>query len=184
MTADFEVSVRALEDDPANGIEGARGALGAAPTEADWQQVRRAVYGHILQAEGFLPHGWELDVAANVVAAGQQEFVGDPSRAPAQPAPAPPDRLGTIETALCRNCAGVIVNQGDGVWVHQQPCGEPAPADERDPLRVRLSVAIDPGAAMDAVLALQRAGSFFDDEQLARCGPLLEALQAASQTPR
>lgn len=133
---DFEITIRAAEDDPVNGIIGARGAAGGVPEEHDFAHVRNVIKGQIAQLEGAMPIGWSIEVIAHAETGDQRNFVGNVRRA-RKVVEMPPDRLEQIKTAMCVStlpdgavCGQTIVDQGDGNWVHVQLCAYPDPGDD------------------------------------------------------
>lgn len=138
--ADFTITVHAAEDDPANGIIGARGASGGLPEDHDFAHVRNFVKGQLAQLEGTLPIGWSFEIVEHAEIGDQRQFVGN-TRAVRRDVELPPDRLDQIRTSTCVSlvdgvvCDQTIVDQGDGNWYHVQPCAYPDPGDveEGDP---------------------------------------------------
>lgn len=130
--ADFEITVRPLEDDPEQGITGARGATGELPTDAEIAHVRNVIKGQLALLDGVLPMGWTLELVVNEQTGSQEVFLGDP-RKPVQVVDMGGagivDRFTSVLEAVCANCGGSIANQGDGVWYHLQPCADPEPVE-------------------------------------------------------
>jgi hypothetical protein len=124
---DFEIRISA-----AAWAEGATGPV----TDDDRAHIRGFVKGMLAQIDAGLPIGWFVEINELGPSSSQTIFTGNPRKT--QPPPElPPDRFARIETAICggilpdeSECGREIVNQGDGIWVHVEPCIEPEPREE------------------------------------------------------